>query len=47
MSMAPRTAGIQSSQPESGSSLSAQPHLIVMGRQDYISVLLRLTGMEL
>ncbi len=47
MSMAPRTAGIQSYQPESGSSLSAQPHLIVMGRQDYISVLLRLIGMEL
>jgi ABC-type transport system involved in multi-copper enzyme maturation permease subunit len=46
MSMAPRTAGTQFYQPESGSSLSAQPHLI-MGRQDYISVLLRLTGMEL
>lgn len=47
MSMTPRTAGTQSYQPASGSSLLAQPRPIVMGRQDYISVLLRLTGMEL
>jgi ABC-type transport system involved in multi-copper enzyme maturation permease subunit len=47
MSMAPRTAGIHPYQPEPGSSLAAQPHLIVMGRQDYISVLLRLIGLEL
>jgi len=47
MSMAPRTAGAQPYSPGTGSHLPAQPNLIVMGRQDYISVLLRLIGMEL